>query len=200
MNLTLFSASEIRIATPDAESNEFFTPKWLLGWLGQIALDPCHNAGCNVTALRTLDLRDGQDGLNAVWADYAAHTSIIFVNPPYSDCSAWVEKCAAESDHCTQVIAALVPAYAGDAYWHRAVWNKACYVGFIKGRIRFDIAKDIQAASSASFCSALILWGNPLLCKEKMQQIAKAAKHSRHRPFWVEADRILLDADNQPTW
>ncbi len=183
-----------RKATPKGESVEFYTPKFILSWLAEsgIAFDPCWSPDSSVKAALTLDQRNGDDGLTADWAELTRDLpyGLIFVNPPYNKCSKWVEKCYLESQRCNRPIVALVPAYAGDAYWHRAVWKRACYVGFLRGRIKFDVAPNVSAESSASFCSALVIWDDCLQgANQLVGQIAELSRHNRHAPYFLDAGK-----------
>jgi hypothetical protein len=142
----------------DAASDEWFTPLYIVNWLPPIALDPCANKRSHVKAFQTICLEDGQDGLALDWQQIACGGDVIFCNPPYSDCSVWVAKCALEGAYALPVIA-LLPAYSGDAYWHRNVWGKASWVAYHRGRVRFDTGHG-PAKDAASFTSALVCWGD----------------------------------------
>ena len=158
MQITLNMAIE---AGPpkDASSDEWFTPRYIVDWLPPIALDPCANRRSHVNAEQNAYFEDGQDGLAVDWQEIVYSVGVIFCNPPYSNCSAWVEKCATEAARGSWPVVALVPAYAGDAYWHRAVWGKASWVAFHRGRVRFDTGHG-PAKDAASFTSALVCWGD----------------------------------------
>jgi hypothetical protein len=142
-------------ATPVSTSNEFFTPKWILELLGPIAFDPCWSPDSNVAADVVNDVRVFADGLELDWAG----AGLCFVNPPYSDCKRWVAKCAAEYAAHGRLIVALIPAKPGEIYWHREIWGRARWVGWIDGRLRFDTVNG-PAKDVATFTSALVCWGN----------------------------------------
>lgn len=99
MNLQLFDAKDVRLAVPDGASNEWYTPRWVLDWLGPIAMDPCWAPGSNVACDAPIDVRTHGDSLLRHWADLIPGNArgIVYCNPPYSDCSRWVEKCNAEA-------------------------------------------------------------------------------------------------------
>jgi phage N-6-adenine-methyltransferase len=76
------------------------------------------------------------DGLANRWY------GVVWCNPPYSQCRAWVQKAHAESDHC-QTIAMLLPANRTEQRWwqelvepHRRRGELDVY--FLAGRRRFD--------------------------------------------------------------
>lgn len=142
---------------PDGASDEWYTPRWLLDWVPPVGFDPCWAPESNVRPAVGWDVRSGHNGLLEPWPEDVP--GIVFVNPPYSDCASWVAKCQREADRLQRVVVALVPGYAGDQYWHRHVWGRACWVGFIAGRIRFDTLGGQRAKDAASFTSALVCWG-----------------------------------------
>lgn len=205
---SLFDGADLGpVAVPDAASNEWFTPRWILAWLPSIWLDPCWSASSNVRAAAVLDVRAGDDGLLKDWCECGGDGEIVWVNPPYSDCSSWVEKCAAASERLLTPVVALVPAYSGDAYWHRAVWGRAKFVAYFSRRLKFDVAAGVPAPSCASFTSALIVWGKS---QEQAQRVAQSiADKAGDRLWWVSASvpalqarsaQQVLPASHGPVW
>lgn len=77
--------------------------------------------------------------------------SPCFVNPPYSDISAWMEKCFIESQ-AGKTVVALVPSRTDTRWWHRFAM-RASEIRFVKGRLKFGDAKH-----GAPFPSAIIIW------------------------------------------
>lgn len=61
--------------------------------------------------------------------------TFCWVNPPYSDIGAWVEKAWNERNKGAKV-AMLIPSSTGSNYWAKWVDGKA-YVTFLNGRIQF---------------------------------------------------------------
>ena len=169
---------------PTAESNEFFTPQWLLDWLPPIALDPCHCEFSNVQAAHGFDIRRGDDGLRADWARWTHKLveSIVWVNPPYSDCAAWMAKCAAESLRCQIPIVALIPAKPGEVYWHESIWGVAASVGFLRGRVPFDTVAG-RGKEAGTFGSALVVYGPNAAAV--VAHIREASRRNRFSPVWV---------------
>ena len=196
MQPSLFAGDDLGpLVVPDASSNEWYTPRWVLDLLPSIALDPCWCVQSNVSARNVLDCRDGVDGLLSDWTIAAGRApvdgSVVFCNPPYSACSAWVEKCAAEAERLPVPVVALVPAYSGDAYWHRAVWRRAAFVGYFAGRLKFDVGPGVAAPSCASFTSCLVVWSrNWAQARACVEGIAARAGD---RLYWVRADVPAVD-------
>ncbi len=77
----------------------------------------------------------------------------VFVNPPYSQISEWVEDCydfIQQYPLCTLVM--LIPARTDTKWWHDYVM-KAQEIRFIKGRLKFNDAK-----GSAPFPSCVVIF------------------------------------------
>lgn len=197
MNLSLFADGELPVVAKgggDATSNEWYTPRWLLAWLPPVVLDPCWAPGSSVQALHKVDVREGRDGLALSWVDLVepGTEGVVFCNPPYSDCATWVDKCAAEACYLQHTLVALVPAYAGDRYWHRSVWRQAAFVGFVAGRIKFETGGGQSAKDAASFCSALIVWNRD---RERAERVAQLiAERAGSRVMLVDAGGLDLKA------
>lgn len=165
---------------PTAEDDDFYTPRWFLAWLPPVALDPCGAEKAHVQAGRVLDLRRGEDGLALPWNAPA----LTFCNPPYSACSAWVARCHDQAR--MGVVAALIPAKPGEAYWHEHIWGSAHSVGFLRGRIKFDTVNG-PAKDAATFGSALVVWGSQWSAGKFVQHVNQAAGDDVRRPHWVSA-------------
>ncbi len=135
---TLFSSNSSEWSTPQ----EFFDK---LDWrFGKFTLDPC--ATCeNNKCKKYYNMAD--DGLAQDWA-----TETVFVNPPYSHISAWIEKAYNESRKLRTKVVMLIPARTDTRYWHNYVM-KAREIHFIKGRLKFGDSKN-----SAPFPSALVVF------------------------------------------
>ena len=90
---------------------------------------------------------------------WAAPPAAIWLNPPYSECRAFMAKAAAEARKgCTVVC--LVPSRTDTSWWHDYVWDTEQHrprpgveVRFIRGRIKFG-----EATSGAPFPSVLVVF------------------------------------------
>lgn len=174
---------------PTAESDDFYTPAWLLKWLPPIGLDPCAAAKASVRATSRFDLRDGVDGLAMPWRvdSWASDDrAIVYCNPPYSNCAEWVAKCRQEGDRWGRAVVALIPAKPGEAYWHEHIWNVAGAVGFLRGRIRFDTVNG-PAPDCATFGSALVVWGSAEAGIAAVRTICERSAADKRAPKWVDA-------------
>lgn len=94
---------------------------------GPFDLDPCADAGnAKAQSFYTVE----QDGLSLPW------TGTVFVNPPFSNIEAWVEK-AYQASVLGAVVVMLIPARTGAGWWHRWVQGRA-RVKFLRGRIKYE--------------------------------------------------------------
>ena len=104
MNNVIFSSASDEWSTPqnvyDQLNDEF-----------NFNLDPCathENHKCNRYFTKE------QNGLNQWWGG----GTIAFVNPPYSEISAWVKKCYYESLNPKSIVVMLIPARTDTKYFH----------------------------------------------------------------------------------
>lgn len=103
--------------------------------------------------------RGRPDRVDALTADWASLGPVCWMNPPYSQCRAFMAKAAAEAQKgCTVVC--LVPSRTDTRWWHEHVWDTQFYqprryveVRFIKGRLKFG-----GAACGAPFPSVVIVF------------------------------------------
>lgn len=84
------------------------------------------------------------DGLSVEWGNSN------FINPPYSNISAWCKK-AYEESLKGKTCVMLIPSRTDTRYWHDYIM-KAKEIRFIKGRLKFGDSKN-----SAPFPSAIII-------------------------------------------
>ncbi len=73
----------------EIDRNTWCTPVWITEALGDVDLDPCANERSHVRAGSTFRLDRGQDGLEL--AANVGHDWRVFINPPYSDVTPWVQ-------------------------------------------------------------------------------------------------------------
>jgi phage N-6-adenine-methyltransferase len=94
-----------------------------------------------------------ENGLEQEWF------GCVFVNPPFSQIKAWVQK-AYESSQTGCRVVMLIPARTGTAWWHEWVQNKATVV-FLRGRIRYE-----GAPFNAPFDSCVAIYYPPGALRE----------------------------------
>jgi hypothetical protein len=128
-------------------TDDWLTPPGLLARLGVFDLDPCSpltRPWDTAAAHLTLD----DDGLHSPW------TGRVWMNPPYSEVEAWMDRMA-EHGHGT----ALVFARTDTRWWHRAVWPFACSILFLAGRVSFCRPGGDAAGHNSGGPSALVAYG-----------------------------------------
>lgn len=91
------------------------------------------------------------DGLEIDWPT----EQVCFVNPPYSQITAWTEKCAEEWERGCSIVL-LIPARTDTRYFHSHVHGKAD-VRFIKGRVKF-VHPEGEKSASAPFPSIICVY------------------------------------------
>lgn len=87
------------------------------------------------------------NGLMREWA------SPCFCNPPYSNIAPWLEKAMLESK-AGKTVVMLIPSRTDTRWWHAYVM-KASEIRFIKGRLKFNGAKN-----GAPFPSAVVVFNH----------------------------------------
>lgn len=128
-------------------SDEWLTPRELLGKLGEFDLDPCSpRIRPWPTAKKHLTCVD--HGLISEWQGRA------WVNPPYSQVGLWLDKAA---EHGNAIC--LVFARTDTRWWVRHVWGQADGVFFFAHRLRFCRPDGTSADKEAGSPSALVCYG-----------------------------------------
>ena len=105
-------------------------------------LDVCAAPG-NAKCSRFFTAQD--DGLAQDWG-----THVCWMNPPYSNCGAWVRK-AAQAAQAGATVVALVPSATDTRWWHEC--TPRAEVRFLRGRLRF-----VGTKGSAPFPSAILIF------------------------------------------
>ena len=101
------------------ESDHWATPKKLYNWYMEKGfIDPC-------------PLHSKEDNLNKIYDGKK-----IFINPPYSQISKWVDFIENNLPHC-ELIHLLIPARTDTKYFHKLLSMKPI-IFFIKGRLHFN--------------------------------------------------------------
>lgn len=128
-----------------SESDEWSTPQDLFDALDKIfhfqidAAATAYNTKCG----GYFSKESYADGLNAPWGSF-----VIFINPPYSNISKWVDKALSETE-CETVM--LLPNRTCTKWWHKLNDHPAVRMYPIKGRLKFGDSKN-----SAPFPSVIV--------------------------------------------
>lgn len=144
-------------AMVSSKSNEWSTPQVFYDVLDKefhFTLDPCstdENAKCK----KHYTMHD--DGLTKDWSK-----DIVFMNPPYGGHTAdWLKK-AHQTSLDGGVVVCLIVSSTDRSYWHDLIFPFAKSIRFIRGRLKFGIAK-----STAPFASAVVIF-SPNEYKDKI--------------------------------
>lgn len=128
-----------------SECDDWGTPQRLFDELDRefhFERDVCANRN-NFKVTRYWD--EGDDGLSKEWI------GTVWMNPPYGrGIDMWLKK--AFESRATATIVCLIPSRTDSQWWHRYVMQ-ADEIRFIKGRLRFQGAKD-----GAPFPSAIVIF------------------------------------------
>lgn len=76
----------------------------------------------------------------------------VFVNPPYSEISDWVEKAYRETKNDNTLVVMLIPSRTDTRYFHNYIYQRT-EIRFVKGRLKFGDGKN-----SAPFPSMLVIF------------------------------------------
>lgn len=130
------------------QTDEWSTPDWYVDGLRTefpFTLDPCashDNHKCSAYFTKA------ENGLLQDWGFHC-----VFVNPPYSQVAAWMEK-AFKAAQSGATCACLVPSRTDTRWWHS--WAMRGEIRLLVGRLKFGNAKN-----SAPFPSALVIFRPP---------------------------------------
>ena len=130
-----------------SNSDEWSTPQEIFDELDaefHFNLDPCSTDENHKCAMY---FTKEQDGLKHSWGGYS-----VFVNPPYSDISRWVEKAYREGTKDNTVVCLLIPARTDTKYFHNFILHRS-EIRFIKGRIKFG-----ESIWNAPFPSMVVIF------------------------------------------
>jgi transcriptional regulator with XRE-family HTH domain len=132
-----------------------FTPPQILekvvAAFGPICLDPCGDMRAFVPAGRMIT--QAENGLTSRWSG-----GLAFVNPPYSDLTTWINRCAdAHRDGEVQTIVGLFPVRTETAVFRDRIFGAADIL-FLRRRISF-LDETGAELSPAPFPVMFCIWG-----------------------------------------
>jgi site-specific DNA-methyltransferase (adenine-specific) len=129
----------------------------------RFTLDPC-SSHSNHKCDNYFTLED--DGLSRSWQG-----ETVFVNPPYSDISSWVDKCIEESKKGGVWIFLLVPSRTDTKHFEKC-FDNAVSVNFVHGRLKFGNSKN-----SAPFPSVLFEFCQSSMPSRRIHLISKTGNY-----------------------
>jgi len=133
-------------------TEEWGTPQYLFDALDRefgFDLDPCatpDNAKC-----ARFFMRD-QDGLAQEWS------GVVFMNPPFRYCGAWVKK-AYETARRGHTVVCLLPSRTDTDWWHAYALQGE--IRWIRGRLRYEGGR-----YNAPFPSVIVIFRGREDCEE----------------------------------
>lgn len=136
--------------------DEWYTPEAIILMarevLGQIDLDPASSVKANeiVNAAKYYTIVD--DGLTKEWKGR------IWLNPPYSNARAFVEKCVEEFEAGNVQHACILVNAKTETQWFQPLWEYT--VCFVEGRIKFIDGTTMDTASTGRSASVVAYLGN----------------------------------------
>lgn len=130
-------------------SDDWITPREIIAALGPFDLDPCASATQPwPTAEHMLTVKD--NGLLHIWSGR------VWLNPPYGlEAAQWLQRLA---DHGNGI--ALIFARVETDMFFRWVWERACGLLFIRGRLYFHRPDGTRAPYNSGGPSVLIAYGH----------------------------------------
>ena len=133
-------------------SDEWATPRDLFDRLHAIHVFDLDAAATPDNALCARHFTKEQNALTQSWAPARA----VWLNPPYSQCAAFVAKAAAEVSRSVILVTMLLPTRTDTRWFHEHIYRRpGSEIEFIKGRLRFS-----DATHAAPFPSMIVrLWG-----------------------------------------
>lgn len=135
--------------------NRFTSPSFIQAIeqsFGKIEFDPCWHVASAIRPLAYLDVRQGDDGLRDDWCG-----SLAFVNPPWSNQKAWIERAHDQwSKNKVKTAVCLVPSKTDTKLFHD-VLSKDADIYFIEGRPRFF--KEDGKSESTMVSAMVVMFG-----------------------------------------
>jgi phage N-6-adenine-methyltransferase len=143
------------------EKDEWITPAEIIDPIvdayGGIDLDPCAGQQAD-HADRNYRLPE-TDGLNADW-----DADVVFVNPPFSQKSQWIEKSVLEYEKGNAGTVLMLTPDSTDVqgWWHGQIAPNFAWTWFPEGRINYVDPDKMEQSTGVSFGSALSIMGEAM--------------------------------------
>lgn len=137
--------SNIEPQSHEGNTNEWFTPRWILDACGAFDLDPCGDSRWE-TAPRIFEER----GLEQRWSGR------VWLNPPYGrTVGQWLSALAEHGDGLALIFART------DTKWFHDVIDRTSWVLFLKRRVKFVVSGTLlEAERNPGAPSMLMAFGS----------------------------------------
>ena len=145
--------THVNTAAAEGRSQELTTPRSLFLQLHAEFHFDRDVAASRENALLPAYWSVDDDALTQDW------TGVVFCNPPYSRCDAFVRKAAHEATKGATVVM-LVPVRADTGWWHEVALPRA-EIRWIRGRLRFGrpaTRSESRGWTTAPFASCLLIF------------------------------------------
>ena len=135
------------------KKDDWETPQWLFNELNREFSFDLDSASNHNNAKCSRYFTEEENGLLQEW-----NANAVFVNPPYSEVSQWVEKAYYEwKTGNAKTIVMLIFAKTETKWFHKYILPHA-EIRFIKGRLKFEF--NGHSKSPAPFGSMVVIWSN----------------------------------------
>lgn len=129
------------------------TPQELLDLIHEeIDLDPCAGKGTDIGTFNFT-----QNGLTVSWY------GVVFVNPPFSEKEAWLEKAVKSAREGMAKVVYVVTPDSTDtkSWWHEFIAPNARYIWFSEGRIDYVDPETGEQEKGVGYGTTISIFGRP---------------------------------------
>lgn len=148
---------------PDASTDEWYTPRWIIDLLGPFDTDPCSPV-VPPYEIAPISYNEEQDGLTHDWQ------GVVWMNPPYSrkPLRQFCEKMARHGNGL-----ALLMNRQDNLLWQEVIFPSARSMLFMRHRVKF--LRPDGTTGSPFYGSCLVAWGDE--CDRRLRQSGIEGKY-----------------------
>ena len=148
---------------PEASTDEWYTPRWIIDLLGPFDTDPCSPV-VPPYEIAPISYNEEQDGLTHDWQ------GVVWMNPPYSrkPLRQFCEKMARHGNGL-----ALLVNRQDNLLWQEVIFPSARSMLFMRHRVKF--LRPDGTTGSPFFGSCLVAWGDE--CDRRLRQSGIEGKY-----------------------
>jgi hypothetical protein len=141
---------------PEASTDEWYTPRWIIDLLGPFDTDPCSPV-VPPYEIAPISYNEEQNGLTHDWQ------GVVWMNPPYSrkPLRQFCEKMARHGNGL-----ALLVNRQDNLLWQEVIFPSARSMLFMRHRVKF--LRPDGTTGSPFFGSCLVAWGDE--CDRRLRQ------------------------------
>lgn len=148
---------------PEASTDEWYTPRWIIDLLGPFDTDPCSPV-VPPYEIAPISYNEEQNGLTHDWQ------GVVWMNPPYSrkPLRQFCEKMARHGNGL-----ALLVNRQDNLLWQEVIFPSARSMLFMRHRVKF--LRSDGTTGSPFFGSCLVAWGDE--CDRRLRQSGIEGKY-----------------------